>query len=296
MQAGRAGGEQFAAQLRRRRDPRGAHRLGTARLGRYDQPIGERGRELRTRHRGHALDLGEVRHGHDPGDHRLRAAEGAQFVDEVDVVLHLEEQLRDGVVGDGELVGQTAAVVGPVARLRMHLGVGGDPHGEPASDDVVHEIDGVVVVARRGVDRVDGRIAAQGQDVLDAGGLVAVEDLGDLGAGVAEAGEVGHRRDARLATHPVDDAVGAGPRRPTGAVRDGHEARLQRFQFGDGPSERHLRVIGAGREELERERASGSEQIGDAGHWVTSANFGRGTVEDTMWAVWAVGGQVPANS
>ena len=57
------------------------------------------------------------------------------------------------------------------------------------------------------------------------GRAVVVEDLGDLGPGVALARQVGHRRDRRLLAHPGDDLAGALAAAAAGAVGHRDEAR-----------------------------------------------------------------------
>ena len=146
-----------------------------------------------------------------PGMHRLGHAERSQLVDQADVVLGVEEELGDGEVGAGAAWRPGGG--GRSARSGERgwtSGWAATPTREAAARrHVLDQLAGVGVVAGLDVGRVAGRVAAEGQDVLDARGAVGVEDLGDLGPPVARAGEVGHRRDRRLPPDPGDDLVGA---------------------------------------------------------------------------------------
>src|SRR5437879_5772866 len=67
------------------------------------------------------------------------------------------------------------------------------------------------------------RIAAEREDVLDAGIAELIEDLAELARGVADAGEMGHRLEpdfALDARHEFDGEVASAPAR---AVGDRHE-------------------------------------------------------------------------
>src|SRR3546814_10527407 len=84
---------------------------------------------------------------------------------------------------------------------------------------LLDQLAGVVVVAA-GVGAVGGRVAAESEDVLDAVVGVVVEQLGDVGAGVADAGEVGHGREGLLGVDAGDDVAGALARAAQRAVGD----------------------------------------------------------------------------
>ena len=73
---------------------------------------------------------------------------------------------------------------------------------------LLHQLRGVLVLAA-GVGAVRRRVAAEGEDVLDAVVGVVVEQLGDVGPGVAHAGEVRHGRERLLAVDAGDDVAGA---------------------------------------------------------------------------------------
>src|SRR5690606_14652252 len=79
-----------------------------------------------------------------------------------------------------------------------------------------------------------GRVAAQGDDVIDADSLVALDDLIDLGAAGLDAGEVGGRTQGRFTDDALDGAVGPLARGAARPIGDGDEGRVQRLQPPDG--------------------------------------------------------------
>ena len=108
------------------------------------------------------------------------------------------------------------------------------------------------------VGQVSRRVAAEGQDVLDAARRVAVEDRGQLVAVVADAGQVRDGRQVGLALDADDQVVRPLAGRAAGAVGDRDERRLQRLQLGDGAEQLLGRLVGLRREELEAERRRGA--------------------------------------
>ncbi len=111
------------------------------------------------------------------------------------------------------------------------------------------------VGGRPGGARALGRVAAQGHQVMDAGIDVGVEDALELGAGVADAGQVRHRGQRGLASDPTGDLDRGVAGRATGAVGDRDERRLVGLELVDRLPE----PLGAGvvlrREELKGDRA-----------------------------------------
>ncbi len=156
------------------------------------------------------------------------------------VLLDLEEELRHREVGDAQLVGEVPSIGFAVGRTRVHLRVGGDRGGETAGrHDVFEQLDRVAVVAGLRL-AVGARVAGQGEDVLDADLAIDVEEGGDVVTGVAVAGEVRHRLPLGLGAHPFDHVTGAMTIGPARAVRDRHEVGSERFERGDGATEREM--------------------------------------------------------
>ena len=90
----------------------------------------------------------------------------------------------------------------------------------------------------------------------------AADDPPQLGAAVADGGEVPDRGDRGLGGDALDDAQRAVPRGPAGTVGDGDEGRVQRLELADGLPELPLPLVGLRREELERVGGlAGGEQI-----------------------------------
>ena len=110
------------------------------------------------------------------------------------------------------------------------------------------------------------RIPAEGQQVLHAEGAEASEDLAKLEARMRDAGEVRHRRQVRPLDQVQDDACRALAGHAATPVRDRYEGRMERLEVRDRPREQPLLVIVLRREELERERSSRGQKIGDAVH------------------------------
>jgi hypothetical protein len=142
--------------------------------------------------------------GHDAGDDR--DADAGQFaaVAEVEEVVVVEEQLRADVVGAGVDLGlEVVHLEHAVGRGGVAFGEAGDADAEAARvgmaaalvelADEAHEVgrvlEGVLVAVVAG--EVARRVAAEGEDVADAGLGVAFEDGLDVRLAVADAGEVG---------------------------------------------------------------------------------------------------------
>jgi len=134
--------------------------------------------------------------------------------------------------------------------------------------DLLDQIKGVDVVAGCVTVPLLGRVAAEGEDVLDALGPIVGEHGDDVGAGVALACEVGHRRDRRLPAHPTHQVGGLGACTPTGSVGDADEVGREVLELGDGPAEAEPPGLVLRRKELEREGAPRGEEVGDAGHCI----------------------------
>ena len=117
-----------------------------------------------------------------PGITGLSTPCAREVVDEAQVGVGLEEELRDREVGDAQLRGEVIPVGGVArsiaggprdARRRRSRSGRMLPH-------VLDELERVAVVARPGVGRVGRRVAGEGEDVLDVRRVVRVEDLADV--------------------------------------------------------------------------------------------------------------------
>ena len=102
------------------------------------------------------------------------------------------------------------------------------------------------------------RIAAQREDVVDAGVADLVEDVAQLLLRGADARQVSHGLEPVLVLERLDDLDGAVARRPAGAVGDRHVGRLERAQLAQGVLQVVLAVLGLGWEELEGEDRLGA--------------------------------------
>ncbi len=91
----------------------------------------------------------------------------------------------------------------------------------------------------------------------------------DVGPGLTDAGEVGHGDERRRVLHVEHGVERALAGRATGAVGDRAERRLERLELSDGLLELPQHLVGARRHELERERRSVGQQVGDLCHAVS---------------------------
>ena len=105
------------------------------------------------------------------------------------------------------------------------------------------------------------RIAAQGEDVLEAEAAHLVERGAQLVDRRADAGEVRHRLQADLVADARDDLERLAARRAAGAVGDADEVRGQRSQAGERQVEVRLALGGTGREELEGEHRAIARRV-----------------------------------
>ena len=94
----------------------------------------------------------------------------------------------------------------------MQLGVGGDADREAGrvGADELDEVAGVGEVAA-GVAAVGGRVAAEGEDVLDAVRRVLVEQRSDVVPRVAHARQVGHGGERLVAVDADHDVPACAP-------------------------------------------------------------------------------------
>ena len=76
-----------------------------------------------------------------------------------------------------------------------------------------------------------GRVAAEREDVADAGGGVLGEDFVDLGLVVADAGKVRDGVELGFVFDADDEVVGQLPGGAAGAVGDGNEGGLESLQM-----------------------------------------------------------------
>ena len=125
-----------------------------------------------------------------------------------------------------------------------------------------------------------GRVASEGQDVLDPSVAVSRDDLHQFRAGVTGAREMRHRRHAGLAQDLHHEVVGAFTRGAAGPVGDRHVRRRQRLELDERALEDALHLLGARRTELERVARSLSQDLVDLRH-----SAGQRTRHSPQWSV-----------
>ena len=226
------------------------------------------GRDRGAAGRRHALQLGEIGDRQDAGDDRHLDAGRAGAVAEAQEHVGVEKELRDRAAGAGVELGlQIVEVVAGAARRRMGFGIGGD-----ADLEIRHllqpgdEIGGVGIAARvRRIARPDaaGRVAAQRDDVADAGLPIVARDRVDLLARRRDAGQMRGRFERGLLADAAHRRVGALARRAAGAVGHRDEARPQRFEPLDRGPQPLFHLLRLRREELERDARRAGVEIAD---------------------------------
>ncbi|MGY4367588.1 hypothetical protein ACVW1A_003653 [Bradyrhizobium sp. LB1.3] len=202
----------------------------------------------------------EIVHGHDARHNRDVDAAGADAVEIAEVEIVIEEHLRDRSGRTRIDLGlQRVDIIVEVARLGVLLGVRRDRHFDVGVTllDAGHErIGRLVAVGMAGIGRADAAcgIAAQADDVADADLVIAVDDLVDLAARGADAGQMRGRQQRGFLQDTRDGRVGALTGRATGAISHRDEFRVERGQPVDGVPEIALHILGLGRKELEGDR------------------------------------------
>jgi hypothetical protein len=202
-------------------------------------------------HFDHAAGLVRIGDGDDSGDDGGGDSSVRHVGHEESVVLRLEEELGDGEVRDGELGGLVFAIADEIGGERVSLGVGGDAEGEVALvAEEVDEFSGVVKVTLGEWWSIGWGVAVEGEEVLDAIGLVFADESGDFVAGMADAGEVWEDGEVVNLAELVNDLGGAFAAGAAGAVSDRDEGRVERGKVLDGARELHVALGCTGRVEL----------------------------------------------
>ena len=128
------------------------------------------------------------------------------------------------------------------------------------------EVTGVTetVLARREGRLALGRIATQRHDITETTGINAIGDLGEFGAGMADAREVRHDGEAKVAFQEVTDLCRAVASRAAGSVGHGYEIGGHALQRGRGGTEGVNARVVLGRKEFQRpERTVLREEFGE---------------------------------
>ncbi len=264
------GGEELLALARRVGDPEGALGLLVApqRLELLVEELGD----LRVADAAEPVQPGARDDRQDPGDDGDVDAGLAHLGEPVEVDLVVEEELADQELGAGlDLLAQIGDVGLGGGGLGVDLGVAGGADPEPArrleAADEGRELGRAGEAAgRRGeVLLAARRVAAQGEDVLDARVGEAPQGRLEPLDRLADHAQVSHRLDPVLLLDPrrhLDGAVTGGPGGPVG---DRDEPRIEPVQVLDAREQRGGSLLGLRGEELEGEAGFGAaEDLGDA--------------------------------
>src|SRR6266404_153492 len=206
--------------------------------------------------------LFEIVHRHDAGHDRNRDAARTNPVEIAEIQVVVEEDLGDGAGRAGVDLGLEDIDVGiEVAALGVLLWIGGDGNFDVGMLplDTGNEIRRTAITIRmRGVGGADAarRIAAKCYDMTDADIVIAADDLVDLAARRADAGQMRGRQQVSLSKDARDGGMGALPRGPAGAIGHRDEIGSQRRKTLDGFPQAALHFLGFRREELEGDRGA----------------------------------------
>ena len=141
--------------------------------------------------------------------------------------------------------------------LRVLLGIGGHGDFDVAVPllDARNEVGGTLVAVGMGWNRCAPMPPAgsprRADDVADADLVIAVDDLVDLPARGADAGQMCGRQQRGFPEDAGDGRMGALAGRAAGAVGHGDEFRVERGEPVDGLPEIALHLFRLGRKELE---------------------------------------------
>ena len=268
--------EQIAALLSR---PVGAHMGDSLRIVLSPTNGAQEGsgkaRPAETRH---AASAGEGLDRHDAGDDGHRdSGEFTAFTEVVEVAVVEEELGYDGIGAGVHLALEVVDIGQAIESFRVTLGVPGDADTE-AGEEFTNKGNKFARVTkcaqRRG--RTGRHIAAQREDILNAGLNVGRENFLNLGAGVTNAGEMGNDGDPSLGVKAEDEVASAIASRSAGSVGHGNEGRGKGAELLSGGMEFVSGAIALGREELEGDagRALG-EDVTKVHTWDTARGGGQ---------------------
>ena len=188
------------------------------------------------------MDLFQRQHGHQAGHDRDVDSGRAAFFNEAVINGVVEKELRgdEGGTGvdfafQGVEVGFERGGLGVFFRItadaEAEIGVAGLKQGD--------ELVGVAKAVGRGRERgrALGRIAPEGHDVAKTAGVDAIGEVMQLGARVADAGEVRHDGEAELMAQQRTDLRGAFPGGAAGPVGYRNKVRRNTAEGGRGGAE-----------------------------------------------------------
>ena len=142
---------------------------------------------------GEAHQIGHVEDRHDARVDRGVAADFLQRVQVITVGIRVVEILGQAAVGAGvDLALEVGNIIFKAARLGVHLRVGGHFQCEVTAGfltDQLHQFVRILDLTL-GVAHAGGQVAAQGHDAGHSRGLVAVHQLQDFLAALADAAQV----------------------------------------------------------------------------------------------------------
>src|SRR6266849_6520042 len=202
----------------------------------------------------------EIVHRHDAGHDRNIDAARTNPVEVAKVEVVVEEHLRDGAGRAGIDLGLQKIDVGiEVRAFGVLLGVGGDGNFDVAMLplDAGNEVCRTAIAIRmRRVGGADAawRIATKCYDMADADIVIAADDIVDLAARRADAGQMRGRQQLGFSQDAGNGGMGALAGRTAGAIGHGDEIGCERRKTLDRLPQAALHLLGLRREELERDR------------------------------------------
>src|ERR1043166_947015 len=238
MDARDAGAQQFFALMGGVIDAEFGHGLVIS--AEFFQAVEERFGQTRPAHGGEALDLGPA---HDRNDARANRHAYLELVGQVvpkfKKIRVVEKKLSEDKLRAGINLFLEMLPINVASALAGHVSFRkpGGPDAKAARfADEAHELIGVFKAAFGLFENAAAarRVAAQGEDILDAQGADLRDDIADFIAGRVHASEVGHGGQPVLALDAVHDHQGFLARAAAGAVGDRAIIRLELQQGRDG--------------------------------------------------------------
>jgi two-component system sensor histidine kinase KdpD len=217
-----------------------------------------------------ALHLRRIRDRHNSRNYWNANAGGSCSFHKVPVVAVVEKELCDQKIEAFiHFPLQVIQIHRRITAFGMFLRVGSAAHAKRSAMPLFDKSSQFAGIAKSPFRRHERRlalrrIAAEGQNVLDAGRCETVQNRAYLLLGGAHAGQVSHGFDARLPFDPRDDVYGFFARGTASTPGDGDECGLERPEIRNSPFELKDALIRLRREELKRDRrCSGGKKIPD---------------------------------
>lgn len=228
-------------------------------------------RKFRAAERGDALDLCEVGHRQYAGYDRHAHAKPVAGVAKAEEIFVAIEKLRDDNIGPGIDLALQVFQIGLGAEgflVRFRIARHRDAKPRKLAVDQLHEVGRITKAARDGLKLglSLGRVAAQGDNVLDAASSRLVKIVAQVIHRRAHARQVRRHRAAKLLPNARDNIERLRACRAACSIGAGHIARLEQHQLDQMLKQLRVARVGFRGKELEREAEFSGAVSGLQGH------------------------------